>query len=102
MHAVYAAVWRPTNIKYPLVWAFELDYVPALNITRFYSDPTDHPFTVPGGGPAECFVFWGGELIARAKAGADGVAKLPLARGCQFDVVARKPDGSETKHVVKM
>jgi hypothetical protein len=102
VHAVYAAVWRPTNIKYPLVWAFELDYVPALNITRFYSDPVDHPFAVPGGGPAECFVFWGGELIARAKAGADGVAKLPLARGCQFDVVARKPDGSETKHVVKM
>jgi transglutaminase-like putative cysteine protease len=102
VHAVYAAVWRPTNVKYPLVWAFEIEWVPALNVTRFYSDPVDHAFEVPGGGPAECFVFWGGELIARARAGADGRATLPLARGCQFDVVVRRADGTETHHPVKM
>jgi hypothetical protein len=101
VHAVYAAVWRPTNIKYPLVWAFEIEYVPALNITRFYSDPVEHAFALPGGGPADLYVYWGGELIARAKADASGAAKLPLARGCQFDVVARKPDGSESTHSVK-
>jgi hypothetical protein len=101
VHAVYAAAWRPTNVKYPLVWAFEIEYVPALNVTRFYSDPVDHAFEVPGGGPATCFVFWGGELVARAKAGADGRATLPLARGCRFDVVVRRPDGGESRHAVK-
>jgi hypothetical protein len=83
------------------VWAFEIEYVPALNITRFYSDPVEHAFALPGGGPADLYVYWGGELIARAKADASGAAKLPLARGCQFDVVARKPDGSESTHSVK-
>ena len=101
VHAVYAAVWRPTNVKYPLVWAFEIEYVPALNITRFYSDPVEHAFTVPGGGDAQVFVYWGGELIARARSGKDGTAKLPLARGGQFDVVVRTADGKETAHVVK-
>jgi hypothetical protein len=101
VHAVYAAVWRPTNVKYPLVWAFEIEWVPALNITRFYSDPVDHPFEVPGGGAANIEVMWGGELIARAKAGADGKTTLPLARGCQFDVVVRRPDGTTATSVVK-
>ena len=101
VHAVYAAVWRPTNVKYPLVWAFEIEWVPALNITRFYSDPVDHPFEVPGGGAANIEVMWGGELIARAKAGTDGKAMLPLARGCQFDVVVRRPDGTTATSVVK-
>ncbi len=101
VHAVYAAVWRPTNVKYPLVWAFEIEWVPALNITRFYTDPVDHAVQVPGGGPAAIEVAWGGELVARAKAGADGAARLPLARGCQFEVTFRKPDGSAVTQVVK-
>jgi hypothetical protein len=91
VHSVYAAVWRPTNVKYPLVWAFEIEWVPALNITRFYSDPVDHPFEVDGGGPAEIDVRWGGELIARVSADRDGKAILPLARGCHFDVTCRRP-----------
>jgi len=91
VHSVYAAVWRPTNVKYPLVWAFEIEWVPAVNITRFYSDPVDHPFEVPGGGPADIEVQWAGELIARASAGPDGKAILPLARGCHFDVTVRRP-----------
>jgi transglutaminase-like putative cysteine protease len=101
VHAVYAAVWRPTNVKYPLVWAFEIEWVPALNITRFYTDPVEHPVQVPGGGPASIEVAWGGELVARAKAGVDGTAKLPLARGCQFEVTYRTPDGSAVTQVVK-
>jgi hypothetical protein len=101
VHAVYAAVWRPTNTKYPLVWAFEIEYVPAVNITRFYTDPVTHEVSVPGGGPAEITVMWAGELVARAKAGTDGKAKLPLARGGQFEVTFAKPDGSVVTQVVK-
>ncbi|MFO0963866.1 MAG: transglutaminase-like domain-containing protein [Phycisphaerales bacterium] len=94
VHAVYAAVWRPTNTKFPLVWAFEIEYVPAVNVTRFYTDAVEVPFTVPGGGPAEIEVRWSGELWARAQADAKGAAVLPLARGCHFDVTTRKPDGT--------
>ena len=101
VHAVYAAVWRPTNTKYPLVWAFEIEYVPAVNITRFYTDPVTHEVSVPGGGPAEITVMWAGELVVRAKAGTDGKAKLPLARGGQFEVNFAKPDGSVVTQVVK-
>ena len=101
VHAVYAAVWRPTNTKYPLVWAFEIEYVPAVNITRFYTDPVTHEVSVPGGGTAEITVMWAGELVARAKAGPDGKAKLPLARGGQFEVTFAKPDGSVVTQVVK-
>ena len=101
VHAVYAAVWRPTNTKYPLVWAFEIEYVPAVNITRFYTDPVTHEVSVPGGGPAEITVMWAGELVVRAKAGTDGKAKLPLARGGQFEVTFAKPDGSVVTQVVK-
>jgi len=101
VHAVYAAVWRPTNTKYPLVWAFEIEYVPAVNITRFYTDPVTHEVSVPGGGPAEITVMWAGELVVRAKAGPDGKAKLPLARGGQFEVTFAKPDGSVVTQVMK-
>ena len=101
VHAVYAAVWRPTNVKYPLVWAFEIEYVPALNITRFYTDPVEHAVKVPGGGAANVEVTWGGELVCRAKAGPDGVAKLPLARGCHFDVLYRKADGTTATERIK-
>ena len=101
VHAVYAAVWRPTNVKYPLVWAFEIEWVPALNITRFYTDPVAHAVKVPGGGPAAIEVFWGGELVCRGRAGQDGTASLPLARGCHFDVLYRKPDGTTATERVK-
>lgn len=101
VHAVYGAVWRPTNTKYPLVWAFEIEYVPALNITRFYTDAVQHPVDVPGGGPAQVLVRWAGELVARTTAGADGKAMLPLARGCQFDVEFLKPDGTRVVQTLK-
>ena len=101
VHAVYAAVWRPTNTKYPLVWAFEIEYVPAVNITRFYTDAVEHPVTVPGGGAANVEVMWAGELVARGTAGADGKAVLPLARGGQFEVTFHKADGTDVTQVVK-
>ncbi|MBL9140924.1 MAG: transglutaminase domain-containing protein [Phycisphaerae bacterium] len=101
VHAVYAAVWRPTNVKFPLVWAFEIEYVPAVNVTRFYSAKVDHAYAVPGGGPADLEVRWAGELVARVKAGADGTAVLPLARGNVFEVTTIKPDGTRATATVK-
>lgn len=100
VHAVYAAVWRPTNMKFPLVWAFEIEYVPAVNVTRFYTSGVDHPYAVPGGGPADIEVRWAGELVARAKADAEGKAVLPLARGNVFEVTTIKADGTRSTATV--
>ena len=99
-HAVYAAAWRPTGTHFPLCWAFEIEWVPALNVTRFYTDELAVPVTVPGGGPATVEARWHGELVARARAGANGAATLPLVRGERFELAFIRPDGSRSTSTV--
>lgn len=102
VHAVYAAVWRPTNTKFPLVWAFELEFVPAVNVTRFYSAPVEHEVTLSQPGPADIEVRWGGELLSRTKVAKDAKStKLSLARGCVFEITATHPDGKQERQTVK-
>ena len=96
VHAVYAAAWRPTGTHFPLCWAFEIEWVPALNITRLLNDEVAHRVTVAGGGPATVEARWNGELVARARAGTDGTATLPLARGETFELAFVRPDGSRS------
>lgn len=103
-HAVYATVWKPTGIKFPLVWAFEIEYVPARNVTRFYTAPTVVEVPVEGGALVEA--YWHGELVARARGsgGSDaapiGSVRLPLAKGEQFEVITRATDGSVTRSTI--
>ena len=96
VHAVYAAAWRPTGTHFPLCWAFEIEWVPALNVTRLLNEEVAHRVAVPGGGPATVEARWRGELVARARAGADGTATLPLARGEAFELTFVRPDGSRS------
>ena len=38
MHAIWATSFKPTGESFPLVWDFNIKYVPALNVTRRYLD----------------------------------------------------------------
>lgn len=95
-HSVYACCFRKTATHFPLVWDLEIDYVPALNVTRFYSEavlakvamPPDNdgnPQLTPGG---EVFIYWAGELVAR---------KL-VEPGVEYDLI--RLAGSSTYRVV--
>lgn len=35
-HAIYASSWKPTGIHFPLVWDFNIKYVPAVNVSERY------------------------------------------------------------------
>lgn len=36
-HAIYASSWRHTGISFPMIWARDVDYVPAVNVTDRYT-----------------------------------------------------------------
>jgi hypothetical protein len=104
-HAVWAACWRPSSHHFPLPWEWEIEYVPGLNVTRFYQSPTDVAITVPkaegntGGATVEA--YWSGELIARtrAAAGAESVT-LHLAKGERFDIVILHDNGTRSDQTI--
>lgn len=95
-HSVYACCFRKTATHFPLVWDPEIDYVPALNVTRFYSEavlarvamPPDtdgNRQLTPGG---EVFIYWAGELVARKR----------VEPGVEYDLI--RLAGSSTYRVV--
>jgi len=94
-HSIFAACWRKTPLHFPLVWNDRITYIPALNITRFYTQPQKVEILIPGGGEGTVEVHWGGELIAR-KTGKEKVT-LPLAGGCSYEVIIQTTDG-KTHH----
>lgn len=36
-HAIYASSWKNTGVSFPMIWARDLDFVPAVNVTRRYA-----------------------------------------------------------------
>ncbi len=36
-HAIYASSWKSTGESFPMIWARDLDFVPAVNVTRRYA-----------------------------------------------------------------
>ncbi|MFR5661034.1 MAG: transglutaminase-like domain-containing protein, partial [Butyricimonas faecihominis] len=38
MHAIWASSFKPTGESFPLVWDFNIKYVPAINVTQRYLD----------------------------------------------------------------
>ena len=40
-HAIYATSWKHTGESFPMVWAKDLDYVPAINVTDIYTGRAD-------------------------------------------------------------
>ncbi|MEM9416410.1 MAG: transglutaminase domain-containing protein [Planctomycetota bacterium] len=104
-HSVYAACYRKTATHFPLVWDLEIDYVPALNVTRFYSEAVEVEINIPavdnGGGTGgaaegEVFVYWAGELVARKQAApGEQSVTVQLAGSSTYRVVIITPDGEE-------
>lgn len=94
-HAVWAACWRPSDHHFPLPWEWEIEYVPGLNVTRFYREPVEQAVAAPRPGPATVEAMWKGELVARStlKEG-ESSTTLHLARGERFDVVVLYADGT--------
>jgi transglutaminase-like putative cysteine protease len=95
VHSVWAATWRPTGRHFPLPWEWEIEYVPAVNVTRFYSEPVEHRFTAARPGPATVVATWNNETVAIAPlaAGATEVV-LHLARNETFTITTTWADGT--------
>ncbi len=91
LHSVHAACFRRAALHFPLAWDLELDYVPALNVTRFYTDPVEVELALPAG-RHDVAVYWADEVLLTAAG--DGSMRLPLARGEPFRVVITAPDGT--------
>jgi hypothetical protein len=101
VHAVWAACWRPSSHHFPLPWEWEIEYVPGLNVTRFYQSPIDVSIAIPpapgNDGGATVEAYWSGELIARTRAAAGASAvTLHLAKGEGFDIVIRHDNGTRS------
>jgi transglutaminase-like putative cysteine protease len=79
LHRVYAACFRRSGLYFPLAWNLDIRYVPALNVTRFYTGPVEVEVDVPGGGSGQAVVYWNDEVLLTATG--TGKVRLPLARG---------------------
>lgn len=106
-HSVYAACYRQTATHFPLVWDLEITYVPALNVTRFYSEAVDVNIALPQSTDAdhpadhaitEVFIYWAGELVARQTVAADNTAgsiTARLAGSSTYHLVFHTADGGK-------
>ncbi|MBL9147293.1 MAG: transglutaminase domain-containing protein [Phycisphaerae bacterium] len=100
-HAVWAATWRPTGKHFPLPWEWEIEYVPAINVTRLYKTPANLEIPLSKPGPAIVDVYLSGDLTARAHVTKPvSAATLHLANGEKFDVVVRYADGTREDRTV--
>ncbi len=52
-HAIYASSWKNTGVSFPMIWARDLDFVAAVNVTRRYAP--DQPEVIA----AEDAALWG-------------------------------------------
>ncbi len=93
MHSVYAACFRRTNTYFPLVWDMEIRYVPALNVTRFYSQRKEVKIDIPNEAGGTVQVSWAGEMIA-SKSGERSVS-FSLATGCWYQILIITDDGKQ-------
>ncbi len=106
-HSVYAACTRRTATHFPLVWDLSITYVPALNVTRFYSEAVDVRIELPeptdGNTSAdhsvtEVFIYWAGELVARHPVDTTdttGQITARLAGSSTYRIVFHTADGGE-------
>ncbi|MFI4861430.1 MAG: transglutaminase-like domain-containing protein [Phycisphaerales bacterium JB063] len=106
-HSVYASCTRQTATHFPLVWDLEITYVPALNVTRFYSEPVDVDIPLrdaeespiesndpSGEGKIDVRVYWAGELVARKDAAPEDTSvTVRLAGSSTYRIVLIGPGG---------
>ncbi len=92
VHRIYAASFARTDLKFPLVWDRNIDYVHAVDVTADYTmrrKVTIRLLDKPNGEPATGHIQLrsGGQLVADVKL--DGARELFLAGNCQYDAVIR-------------
>lgn len=94
-HCIYAASWERTGIAFPLVWAPQVRYVPAVDVTRFYTGRGMVTFRVVDrrGGrriAGTLTVRLAGRIVAQGAA--DGEAEFQLAGGQTYEVQVQPHD----------
>jgi hypothetical protein len=90
-HRIHAASFKKTGRSFPLVWDMSLQWVPARDVTRFYTTPRKVAVKFTCKGKKEVTVWLDDEIIATAS-GANAV-ELPLAGGLSYVVEIRTEDG---------
>ncbi len=98
-HRIYATSFARTGMPFPLLWDLRVRYVPAVDVTPFYTTRrkvTFHVTNKPTGQPAAALltIRRAGRLVARTTV--DGSATLILAGGLTYQLQAKAPDGSQT------
>ena len=98
-HRIYAVSWERTGAPFPLVWDLKIRYVPAVDVTRFYTARRKVAFRVvdrPGGKPVEArlTIRLAGRIVGHDTV--KGPAVFQLAGGQTYDVEARARGGPAT------
>lgn len=90
-HRIYAASFRKTGKSFPLVWDMSIQWIPATDVTLFYTNPCKVRVNLQGEGEKEVTAYLNGEVVAVGRGA--GSAELSLAGGLTYDIVIRSADG---------
>ena len=103
-HRIYAASWERTGTPFPLVWDLKIRYVPAVDVTRFYTARRKVTFRVvdrQGGQPVKAMltVRLAGRIVAQDAV--NGPATFQLAGGQTYEVEVQ-PRGGQARVLRKV
>ena len=65
MYSVYASSFRGTGTSFPLIWNRSIKYVPAVNVSPFYTARRKVKFRLKGKKPAELLLRLDGRIVAK-------------------------------------
>ncbi len=65
MFSIYASSFRRTGTSFPLVWNRSIKYVPAVNVSPFYTARRTVKFRLKGKTPAELLLRLDGRIVAK-------------------------------------
>jgi len=98
MFSVYASSFRRTGTSFPLVWDRSINYVPAFNVSPFYTARRTVKFRLKGKKPAELLLRLDGRIVAKDLLKVKDTTEFELAGGLTYQA-EMTPLGS--KKVVK-
>ncbi|MFW6161965.1 MAG: transglutaminase-like domain-containing protein [Planctomycetota bacterium] len=104
-HRIYAASFRRTATRFPLVWDLEIRYVPAVDVTPFYAARRTVRFLVldkPRGRPvpATLTLRLGGRIVAQA--GVHDPVELIVAGGQGYEATIQPRGGPTVRRQVSV
>jgi len=103
-HRIYAASFERTGLAFPLVWDLKIRYVPAVDVTRFYTAREKATFRVvdhKGGKPVEArlTIRLGGRIVGHDTV--KGPAVFDLAGGQTYEMEVQ-PGGGQASVLRKV